>query len=436
MHLRLQIVKGPERGRSFTFSRAERLTAGRARENQLRLGDDEDVSAHHFLIEINPPNLRLRDLGSRGGTFVNNSSEPVTAVELHPGDRIRVGNTELSISIDDSVAFAQTLPEQAATKVAVVCHLCGAHADHEAPRAPEEDVVYYCSGCKSCLLQKPLLPPGYEMVRELGRGGMGAIYLIHAPEKDELRAMKVMLPHVAMAAENRQLFLREARKHAMLNHPNVVLLHDTHELQPGFFCMVMEYIEGGSAADKLQHSGGRGLPEKEAVTIVAQALSGLAHAHARGIVHRDVKEANLLVGRSADAAPLVKLADFGLAKSFEEAGATSVNASAAVAGTVGYMAPEQITDFRNVGASADVYSIGATLYSLLTGALPHDFESSADPVRNMLKVLEEPFVPLRQRRPDVSEALAAAVDRSLLRDPQLRFASALEMQSAILAAVQ
>jgi hypothetical protein len=434
MNIRLQIVAGPERGRSFHFGRADRFIAGSAAGIQLQLRSDPAVSAYHFLIEVNPPNLRLQDLGSSSGTFLNDSAAPVTAAELNPGDRIRVGSTVLTVSVEEDLAYAQTMPEAHASKSPVRCHRCGAPAEGEQPRAPEEDVVYYCGGCQSDLLGDPRVPSGYQLVRELGRGGMGAIYLVRSQALGELRAMKVMLPHVAMAAANRQLFLREARKHGLLSHPNVVLLYDTHELEPGIFCMIMEYVEGGSAADHLQRRGGRGLSPADAVAIVAQGLAGLSHAHERGLVHRDVKEANLLLTSAADG-QVVKLADFGLARSFEEAGATSLTFTATVAGTLGYMAPEQITDFRNVSPRADVYSMGATLYSLLTGELPYDFARQSDPVQNMLRVLEEPIVPLRQRRPDVGEALALAVDRSLERDPQHRFASALEMQAAILAAV-
>lgn len=440
MHVRLQVVEGPERGREFSFDtlgNAARFIAGRASGIQLQLGEDSQVSAHHFLLEVNPPNLRLRDLGSQHGTFINDTPAPVATAELRSGDRIRVGNTILSVSVQESMVFAQTIPESYATKAPVRCHRCGAHAEGEQPRAPEEGVVYYCTVCQSDLLQTPLVPQGYELVREIGRGGMGAIFLIRAQSQGELRAMKVMLPHVAMAAANRQLFLREASKHALLQHPNVLLLYDTQELAPGVFCMVMEYVEGGSAADRLRRSGGRGLAVQEAVGIVSQALSGLAHAHDRGIVHRDVKEANLLIGADgtsgSDARMLIKLADFGLAKSFEEAGATALTAT--VAGTPGYMAPEQITDFRNVGSSADVYSMGATLYSLLTGELPHDFPRHEDPVQRMLKVLDQPIVPVQKRRSDIGQALADAVNRSLAQEPSQRFASALEMQAALLAAV-
>jgi serine/threonine-protein kinase len=273
--------------------------------------------------------------------------------------------------------------------------------------------------------------PGYQVVRRLGNGAMGAVYLALKTNISLRVAIKMILPRAAMSQKIRDMFLREAQEQGRLSHPNVVRLLDFQESSPGIFCMVMEYVEGGDAGELLQQNPG-GLEPKLAVEIIAQALEGLQHAHDHGIVHRDIKDANMLVARDKRGAVHVKLSDFGLAKSYETSGASGFTSTGTIAGTVPYMAPEQILDFRNVRPAADLYSMGATLYHLLTGQLAYDFSREMDP---LVMILEKDIVPIRKRKPSIPAALAAAVERSLNKDPKQRFADADAMRSALLASV-
>jgi len=461
MRVCILVVQGPDEGRVFRFEERDRFVVGRSPEAQLQVVDDPYFSRHHLLVELNPPNVLLQDLGSRNGTFVNDGQERVRRTRLRHGDRIRAGTTVLEVLVETdgeglheqpTVALGDTPPPapsgglelddllnlvaapaaSVGGRAEVRCIRCGTLAASEEPRLRTEEVAFFCDPCQGALLEEPTLLEGYRVVRELGRGGMGAVYLALHEVLGVQRALKVILPRAAISAKARQLFLREASVQARLSHPNVVQLHELRQVRPGIFCMAMEYVEGSSAADLLRLAQPQGLPVGTAVALVAQALEGLAFAHEQGIVHRDIKPANLLVGRSPDHGAIVKVSDFGLAKSYETSGASGFTRAGEASGTVPFMAPEQILHFRDVRPAADLYSMGATLYHLLANDFPHDFPDDVDP---FIVVLEHPPVPLRVRRAGLPLALEAAVDRALSPDPDRRFPSARAMARQLLAAV-
>ncbi len=163
---------------------------------------------------------------------------------------------------------------------------------------------------------------------------------------------------------------------------------------------------------------------KTACGIMCQALDALSHAHAKGFVHRDIKPGNLLVSR-AGRKLRVKLADFGLAKSFQAGGLSGMTFQGDVRGSLPYIAPEQLLDCGSAQPAADLYSAGATLYRLLAGHAPYEFPKKRDP---FAVILEDDFVPLSQRCPDLPNGLIDLVHRSLARKPEERFASAAEMR--------
>jgi serine/threonine protein kinase len=274
--------------------------------------------------------------------------------------------------------------------------------------------------------------PGYRVVRELGRGGMGAVYLALEEATGTLRALKIVLPQAALSERARRLFLREATEQGKLIHPRIVRVLELRETRPGVFCMAMEYMDGVNAEELLASEGRSGLDPRLAATIIAQALEGLGFAHQANVVHRDIKEANIIVARDAAGGIDVKLSDFGLAKSFATSGASGFTHTGELAGTVPYMAPEQILNFRDVRPAADIYSMGVTLYRLLSGAFPIDF-GKRDP---FLAVLEDPIVPLRARKPLVAQGLAAVAERAIEKRPQDRFATAETMRAALLSALR
>ena len=189
----------------------------------------------------------------------------------------------------------------------------------------------------------------------------------------------------------------------------------------------MEFVRG-EGANALVKGSADPLPIARGVRITLSLLSALRYAHAEGFVHRDIKPSNLLI-TSAGGGDAVKLADFGLARAYQASGMSGLTMTGEIGGTIAYMSPEQITDFRRAQPATDQYAAAATLYFLLTGRFVHDFPD--DPGKRLLMILDKAPVPIRERRGDVPEDLAAAIHRALARDPQARFKDVREFYAAI-----
>ena len=265
----------------------------------------------------------------------------------------------------------------------------------------------------------------YRLVRALGRGGMGRIFAADHLLLGTTVALKFMHPHLARERGAAARFQREARAAAVLKSANAARIIDVDQLPSGELYIVMEYLDGTSLETLLVD--GRGLPVAEAVLYTAQACDALAEAHAHSIVHRDVKPANLFLTRGKSGEPVVKVLDFGLAKSTSVDGADATGGKFAL-GTPYYMAPEQITGASAVDARTDVWAIGATLYELLSGRLAF---GGANAAVVFDAVLRGTPAPLSAHRADVPDALVAIVARCLTLDPAGRFQSVRELARAL-----
>ncbi|NLW18679.1 MAG: SUMF1/EgtB/PvdO family nonheme iron enzyme [Candidatus Cloacimonetes bacterium] len=207
----------------------------------------------------------------------------------------------------------------------------------------------------------------FTIIRQIGAGGMSEVYLVR-DNLDRLFALKTMSSKRSYDPSFRQRFEQEARIMASLSHPNIVQLHSYFE-EEGRFCLVMEYVEGGSLRELSRKIGP--IPEKRALNILKQIAEALSYAHSKGIIHRDVKPSNILL----DANDNVKVMDFGIARMTESPGLTKTGSQM---GTLVYMSPEQIRDSKHVDEKSDIYSLGVTLYEMLTGMPPFDEKNSSD----------------------------------------------------------
>jgi serine/threonine protein kinase len=250
----------------------------------------------------------------------------------------------------------------------------------------------------------------YRVERTLGQGGMAAVYLAHDAELERPVAIKVLAEHLASDEAFRERFLREARMAAKLSHPNVVHVYDQGD-EDGVPFIVMEYVDGTTLGDELRRSGP--FPPARVVDLALQICGGLEHAHASGLVHRDIKPGNLLLREDGT----VKIADFGIARAAQ---ATKLTQIGSVLGTAAYLSPEQAVG-EQVTAAADIYSLGCVLFELLTGRTPYVFETLPELV---VKQREAPITPIRELRPDVPAELEAAVMHCLARRPDYRPGSA------------
>jgi serine/threonine-protein kinase len=433
MRVTLKVLAGPYTGREFTFDQHDTFLIGRADTAHLYLPEDRFFSRHHCLLEIAPPRCFLRDLGSTNGTFVNEQRVPEAF--LTSGDRIRGGETVLEVEVQSDQAMtvlgveAPTLTRP--TVVMIECANCGRPEQAEAS-TPDEKFTFVCEDCREELRKRPQPVPGYEMIKLLGRGGMGCVMLARDEKTGRSVAIKTLLPEVAVNEMSLRRFMREIDVGASLEHPNIVRFIEsgTHN---GAVYLITEFVEGSDAARLADAQGGR-LPFPQAIEIVSQALDALAYAHGKGYIHRDIKESNILV---SGAAPnfTAKLTDFGLAKSFTQSGMSGITMAGDMAGTFAYMPPEQIRDFRNVRPTSDIYAIGMTAYSLLAGETALDLGPQNDMAATVRAIFEGQIIPLRQRAAEVPQQVAEVIERALAKDPAHRWQSAGAMRTALLHAV-
>jgi predicted Ser/Thr protein kinase len=249
----------------------------------------------------------------------------------------------------------------------------------------------------------------YSLQRELGRGGMGVVYLARDVQLDRDVAIKVLQPHLARDAEAHDRFLREARMAAGLSHPNIVPIHRVGE-EGGFVFFVMSYVEGETLGDRLRARGP--LPPADASRLLREVSWALAYAHARGIVHRDVKPDNILLEAGTGRALVT---DFGIARAGDDT--AHATGPGKVMGTAHFMSPEQAAN-GPVDGRSDIYALGVVGYLAVSGRLP--FESSNLPALLLKQATEAPPSVMRAA-PGLPPALGAAIDRCLARDPAARF---------------
>ena len=267
----------------------------------------------------------------------------------------------------------------------------------------------------------------YRLLKLLGRGGMGTVYLAEQALRGTRVAVKVLHPEMARDARLRARFAAEARTVNLIGHPNIVRIFDINESKDGHHYFVMEYLEG-TPLSRLPRPLEPGL----VASLLAQACDALEAVHRSGVVHRDLKPDNLLIVERPGEQPLLKVLDFGVAKALHDTAPREQTLAGQVFGTPAYMAPEQWMG-QPVDGRADVYSLGVTGYLLVTGQLPYPRGQLAEMVLS-----PEPFR-LRAPRelvPRMSEEFSRALLRALARSPEDRFASALEFKKALVAAVR
>ena len=270
----------------------------------------------------------------------------------------------------------------------------------------------------------------YYVLRKLGEGGMGQVYLAEHVRMGRKSALKVMRPKMVEDAEAISRFNREASNASRISHPNVAAIYDFGETTEGLIYLAMEFVEGEALTQLVERTGA--LPPLRAADIIRQTADALASAHDMGIVHRDLKPDNIMVAKNRDGSDCVKVVDFGIAKSNE--GSQKVTKTGLVVGTPEYMSPEQLAGDRLDGRS-DTYSLGLVAFHVLTGHLPFPSESQQE---SMIMRLTDRPKRLADLRGDVAwpAALQAVMDRVLERDARLRYASAADFGREFARAVE
>lgn len=484
----LEVIAGPLKGQSYTFEEHDTFIFGRDHDCHARLSEnDVTASRHHFFIEVNPPEARIQDLGSRNGTRINGvryGGRPdfmapeearllsFPAVDVKDGDQIEVGITVFTVGVEVPAVCRECeniIPDDKKNdcqweKGLFVCSHCREKVEREGfstkPEVPIQcnrcgkdvsaEVAYGRIGdytCKACqaavetipaelldvIVERPRAQEGivsgcldnYALGEKLGEGGMGAVYRATRNHDGVTVAVKMMLAKVAVDEHMRQMFEREIAVTDSLRHPNIVELLE-HGSVENVFCFVMEYLAGGSVWDLMREGRGT-LSLDEAGPIILQTLDGLSYAHAQGFVHRDLKPQNILL--TSQRGGMAKISDFGLAKSFEMAGLSGMTISGEVAGTVFFMPREQIINYKYCKPVSDVWSVGATFYNMLTGKTPRDYPPGQSPQE---VVLHGEIVPIRRRAPTIPRNIAEVIDQAVAKRTEDRYQSAAEFHEALI----
>lgn len=256
----------------------------------------------------------------------------------------------------------------------------------------------------------------YQILNELGSGGMGRVYKVRNVLTDRIEAMKILLPNLSGREDIAARFLREIKLMANLNHPNIAALR-TAFTADNQLVMIMEYVEGTDLAERLEHGP---IAPPDAVNYIDQVLSALSYAHQQHVIHRDIKPSNMMLTPQG----VVKLMDFGIARAGEE---RSITMTGTTLGSLGYMSPEQVKG-EPTDARSDLYSVGVSLYEMVTGQRP--FQASSDYSIMAAHVKETPKPPL-ELHPGLPAAMNEIIIMSIAKDPAQRFQTADAFRNAL-----
>jgi serine/threonine-protein kinase len=465
MKVRLEVVGGPQSGHVFELVGTSSFLIGRSPKAHLVLDPraDQLISRSHALLDVRPPSCHATDLGSTNGTFVNGAR--IQQCELADGDELRIGRTRIRVSIDRlehgsietldlELALPATGPEQAAVPVAAEvpapvrqthrCCECGrelerwAREERDAPALV--DALFLCPTCAAAQRRRDLKVERirhYRVLDELGRGGMGVVLKAVDERTRRLCAIKQIRPGAARDVRALRLFEREVGVQSSIRHRNLVRVLDQGQDQ-GCCFLVAELLTGGDLEHLVTRVFRGPLAAGPACRIIIDVLAGVEALHQHGFVHRDLKPSNMVLSRPyGEPAAVTKVTDYGLAKSFEEAGSSLFDYTrpGEAGGSLMFMPPEQILEYRYVKPPADVYAVGVTLYYLLTARytveLPTPAELAAGAVQHRSPIgvmLDDPPIPLLKRRPTLPERLARVVDRAVQKDLASRYLSAAELR--------
>ncbi|MDP2274509.1 MAG: serine/threonine-protein kinase [Archangium sp.] len=308
------------------------------------------------------------------------------------------------------------------------CQHCGREHPPGAPKCPATGESMQSPGLVGTRVDR------YQLGKLLGSGGFGSVYLATHVHTDSTVALKLLKRSLGADQQMLERFLREARAAASVGSEHIVRVMDAGLSTDGQAFLALEFLDGLDLKELNTQQGP--LAPLRLVMVVLQALDALSAAHAKGIVHRDMKPANVFVVRRRDERGVerdfVKLLDFGISKMHGDAATSGLTMTGVAMGTPSYMAPEQFFDARSVDARADLYSVSAMLYELLSGRLPFDAESYAHLI---VKVRTEQAPPLNQIAPNVPLPLAQVVMVGLAKEPQQRWQSAREFADALRSAL-
>ncbi len=425
MRVGLRLVRGARANETITLEDNQSVILGRGTEANFRI-QDPSISRRHCQISNTPRGLLIADLGSSNGTYVNGQRLAAGWSALAPNDQVILGQNELRV-------LAPSAPPTGAPPTAPQGYRCGNCARPITPQEIQQNRYRQDTNgrliCAECLKQfdfDPGMVDGYRIEKKLGQGAFGAVFKALALKDGSVCALKTIRPQLVSSEKDVQRFFRESDTGRQLVHPNITQIFDAGESK-GVYFIAMEYIEGREVS-KLIEEYGR-LDVGYSMRVVIQIANALQHAFERGIVHRDIKPDNIMVNTQG----VAKLVDFGLAKSFTQAGQSGLTAPGEGMGTLAYMPPEQLDNALNADQRSDIYSLGATLYHMLSGSRPFNEKTTRSFI---MKILNSMPAPLRSHNAAVPQQLEDIIVRAMAKKPEDRYQTPKDMEAELRALFQ
>jgi serine/threonine protein kinase len=382
----LVVIAGPDQGRTFTVTEGQTLVIGRGQTTETRLRDPY-VSKTHCQVDFDGGKLVLKDAGSAGGTLVN--GERITQRELMPGDIIRIGETQFRFQFEDIAEQSTRLP---------------APGPKAAPAAPKQ--VTELTGSTLSY---------FEVGPVLAKGRSGVVFQARNTKDDSTVALKVLWPEYSKTEDEMERFVRAMKTALPLRHPNLVSLYAAGKTGP--YCWVaMEFVEGESLTQVIHRIGTAGMLDwRHALRVAIHVARALDYAQQHAIIHRNITPTNIMV-RSSD--KLTKLGDLLLAKALEGKLAEPITRPGELVGDVSYMSPERTRSSADVDGRSDIYSLGATIYALLTGRPPCEGGSLLETIT---KIRQAEPVKCKKYQLSIPDLFEGTVMRMLAKRPEDRF---------------
>jgi serine/threonine protein kinase len=389
--LKLHVVEGPDKGAYYPVGESFTLLLGRSRHSDTRL-KDMSVSRVHAEVECKGKRVTVTDLESQSGTYLN--GKRISEGDMKIGDVLRIGDTQLKLE-GDHIAEQETLPPPPEKPPLLpaqrLSELTGKHLSH------------------------------FKVGIVLAKGQSGLVFKATDFKTDKDVALKVLWPEFSTVDEDMRRFVRAMKTMLPLKHPNLVQLLGAGKTGP--YCWVsMEYVEGESLTQMIQRMGPAGMLDwRHALRVATHVGRALEYAHGQNVVHRNITPQNILI-QTTD--KLVKLGDLMLAKAQEGTLAQQITKPGELLGEIRYMSPERTSGSVHLDARSDIYSLGATVYMMLTGKPPCEGASLIDTIQ---KIRNE--VPLKPKKFQLSipDMFEGAVMRMLAKAPEARFQSATDL---------
>jgi serine/threonine protein kinase len=396
MSMHLLVIAGPDKGRSFPLTPGEAILIGRSQATQTRLADPR-VSKVHCEVEVGDHGATLSDSNSTGGTFIN--GKRISQCELKSGDVIQVGETQVKFMSGAGASKASTV----------------APGDLPSPRPAAALETQPLTSLSGQTLGH------YEIGPVIAKGHSGVVFKAKDTDDGQVVAFKVLSAEVSQDEDDKQRFVRAMKTMMPLRHPNLVSVLGAGKT--GNYCWIaMEYVDGESMTQVISRIGVAGMLDwRYTLRVGTHIARALEYAHGQQIIHRNIAPPNILVHSSDKTA---KLGDLMLAKALEGTLAQQITTPGELLGDVNYISPERTHGSRDIDGRSDIYSLGASLYALLTGRPPFADVSLIETITKIRKAEPEKPKKFQMAIPDLFEG---AVLKMISKRPDQRYQTAGEL---------